>query len=432
VYKAVIDYCVPATPATDVKVTIVKYIQDQMATSMSANNADFPMSATWNAANIGAGTGAYNLSASGFNGDPTPYQAVTAAMTPGADYSTNEDLSGNVVAASCEAGKPFSLVGYTTGSTLSEAAVATPTMTVPAFTNLQSDKYVIVWNHDCSQPTPTPESVKVMISKFVQGALATTQTANSSAFPMSATWNAANIGAGTGSYTLDSTSATPYQTMTVAMTPGADYSTNEDLSGNVVATSCEAGKPFSLVGYTTGSTYVQAAAATPTMTVPAFTNLQSDKYVIVWNHDCSVVDGGIGGNVEGSNGVLAVTSIDSVDTTATANGSFADGWKYIFHITAPTNEQNLAMKFSNWLKTGGGGTIPVANNMRISSAQADNAGATILLTAADTYSTPALHMTSDLNTVMVGRQVEVTVEVAVPAGTPDGAYTTNYGVQTTP
>ena len=41
-------------------------------------------------------------------------------------------------------------------------------------------------------------------------------------------------------------------------------------------------------------------------------------------------------------------------------------------------------------------------------------------------------MTGDLDLVMPGRQVEITVEVAVPNGTPNGAYTTSYGVQSNP
>ncbi len=140
-------------------------------------------------------------------------------------------------------------------------------------------------------------------------------------------------------------------------------------------------------------------------------------------------DGTIGGNVEGE-GELAVDSIEVVDNTATANGTFASGWEYVFHITVPTDETDLAMKFSNWAKTGGGGTIPAANNIRISSSQADNGGATVLITAENVYSTPDLHMVTDLDSGTDGIQVEVTVEVAVPVGTPSGAYTTSYGVQT--
>lgn len=139
--------------------------------------------------------------------------------------------------------------------------------------------------------------------------------------------------------------------------------------------------------------------------------------------------GDIEGDVVGDEVMLEVTSIEMTDTSATANGSFEGGWEYVFHITAPMDEQDLSMKFDNWLRTGGNGTIPVANNMRISSSQANNGGATILLTAENTYSTPALYMTGDLDANMDGRQVKITVEVAVPNGTPNGSYTTSYGVQ---
>ena len=121
---------------------------------------------------------------------------------------------------------------------------------IPTFVDMTTDKFVIVWNEDCSVPTP-PESVQVYISKFTQGKLATASSTNSASFPMSATWNADNIGAGTGAYSLDSMSVNPYQTETVAMDYGADYSTNEVLTGPVVGASCETedAKAFELEGY---------------------------------------------------------------------------------------------------------------------------------------------------------------------------------------
>ena len=70
--------------------------------------------------------------------------------------------------------------------------------------------------------------------------------------------------------------------------------------------------------------------------------------------------------------------------------------------------------------------------MRISSAQADNGGATILLTAANTYSSPELTMTGDLDAGTDGLQVQVVVEVAVPSDTFNGTYSTSYGVRTLP
>lgn len=285
---------------------------------------------------------------------------------------------------------------------------------------------------EIEMPPVENETVTVTIEKFINGEMATAETADNADFPMTATWDAENIGAGTGSYALSETNEVAYQAETVDMTNGADYSTSEDLTGPVVAAACDMDAPYALAGYTTGDTRDEAMNAESSMVVPAFTDMQSDKFVIVWNTDCANPGGGLGGEVVGGDGELEVTSIEMVDTTATANGSFESGWEYVFHITMPESEPNLAMMFSDWLETDGDGTIPVANNMRISSMQADNGGATILLTAEDTYSTPDLHMTDDLDEEMDGIQVEVTVEVAVPNGTPNGSYTTDYGVQSNP
>ncbi len=126
---------------------------------------------------------------------------------------------------------------------------------------------------------------------------------------------------------------------------------------------------------------------------------------------------------------LHVDSIDAQKTTAIANDTYEDGWRYMFHITAPNDEENLAMRFSDWVS--GNSTIPVANNMRVSSAQASSTGA-ITLTAANTYSTPPMVMMTDLDPSMPGRQVEVLVEVKIPEGTANDTYTTTYGVQTLP
>lgn len=286
---------------------------------------------------------------------------------------------------------------------------------------------------------PAPGTVKVTIVKYIDGTMATPASASNSDFPMSATWNAQNIGAGTGTYALTAGgyngSTTPYQAQTADMTTGSDYTTNEITGGSVVGASCVAqGAPYALAGYSTGDTLLQAHQATPTMTAPAFTNMTSDKFVIVRNIDCSTVgsngSGSIGGTVTQGNGVLHVDSILVVKSSSSANGTYEDGWKYVFRITDPTNEPKLAMKFSDWMS--GTNRIPVANNMRISSAQADNGGATITLTATDTYSTPALNMVIDLDPTVAGRQVEITVEVKIPVGTTTGSYSTTYGVQSTP
>lgn len=148
--------CNGPAPVAPVTVTIVKYVDGMpaTATASSTGSASFPMSATWNASNIGSGTGTYALGPTGFN-NPNPYQATTAGMTPGASYATNEVTGGPVVGADCSAGSTFQLAGYTTGSSLAAAASSTIATTSPSFTNLTNDEYVIVWNRHClAAPTP--------------------------------------------------------------------------------------------------------------------------------------------------------------------------------------------------------------------------------------------------------------------------------------
>ncbi len=146
-------YPTPTTPATTtVKVTIDKFIDGVMATAGNASSSAFPMSATWDATNTGAGTGAYTLSSVGFN-STNAYEAVTSQMTTGASYSTFEVTGGTVVGATCSTGQPYTLVGYSTGDTLSQAQVATTSLVVPSFTGLTGNKVVIVWNKVC---VPTP------------------------------------------------------------------------------------------------------------------------------------------------------------------------------------------------------------------------------------------------------------------------------------
>ncbi|MBP9710722.1 MAG: hypothetical protein KBD50_00435 [Candidatus Pacebacteria bacterium] len=290
------------------------------------------------------------------------------------------------------------------------------------------------------------DMVTVTIKKYIDGEAATVATADSVSFPMMASWNdEEGVGEGSGNYALSSDTSPAYQAKTAELNKGSSYSTNEVLDGANVSAACtvESSKPFALVGYSVGSTLAQAKAAAVSTTSPSFTDLQQDKYVIVWNKSCddnaTTTPGGSSGEITGTvtggqttedPGDLEVTSVEAKKTTATANGQFTDGWQYVFNITVPTDEPNLAMKFANWVdENNAAHTIPVANNMRISSAQA-SASSTVLLTAANTYSSPDLHMTGDLDPTEEGLQVKVLVEVAIPTSTFNGNYSTNYGVRT--
>ncbi len=267
-------------------------------------------------------------------------------------------------------------------------------------------------------------TVSVTIDKFVDGAMATASSSNSGAFPMNATWNdPAGIGSGSGQFTLNASSTPAYEAQTVEFNLGSNYSTSEaTTSPALVGTACTASSTpqFALVGYTTGNSFVEAAAGTPTTTTPSFTAMTQDKFVIVWNTTCA-------GNALGV--PPGEAPVEAIDTTATADGTFANGWKYIFNVTVPTFEPNIAMLFSDWFNTANSTSFSVANNIRISSAQADNGGATILVTAPNTYTTPDLHITGDLSTTTPGMQIEILVEAAVPAGTPSGSYSTNYSIR---
>src|SRR3989344_1225073 len=135
-----------ASADTQYTVTINKYVDGVQATANNAENSSFPMASCWNAVNLGGpDCGIFSLDVG------NSYQAMTSPMDAGSTYTTSEDTSGQTVGASCADGKPFELVGYTTSTeSHADAATQSPTATVPDFTNLQSNSYVIVWNKDCT------------------------------------------------------------------------------------------------------------------------------------------------------------------------------------------------------------------------------------------------------------------------------------------
>jgi hypothetical protein len=135
------------------------------------------------------------------------------------------------------------------------------------------------------------------------------------------------------------------------------------------------------------------------------------------------------------NGSLAVTSITTKESYASAGGgwpdgvaSTTDGWSWTFNVTVPTSETTFKMKFDNW--TSGSNTIAVADNMRFYSAQSSNAsttGSAISITTASTLSS-GMTLTGDTDSSAAGRQIQVTVEAKVPTGSSGGSYSTSYGI----
>ena len=184
-------------------------------------------------------------------------------------------------------------------------------------------------NNQITEPTcetPTPTTITVTIDKYIDGVKATPTNAESLAFPMSSTWTAANLNGGvqtSGTFNLDTGNS--YEAATSPMDASASYTTSEDTTGNNVGASCAAGKPFALVGYSTGTTLAAAVAATPSATVPNFTNLQSNQFVIVWNKDCTpanltIVKKALGGNGTFNFSITGGPSTPTVPATTTISG----------------------------------------------------------------------------------------------------------------
>jgi len=286
-------------------------------------------------------------------------------------------------------------------------------------------------------PVVATSTPTITIENYINGVQATASSAQGLAFPMTESYVIGGVAA-TSTYTLSPTginSPNAYEAVTSPLDASSSYTTNEITGGSVVAATCATGTPFALTGYSTGATLAIAASSSVSTTMPSFASLSGNEFVIVQNVSCtgnSSSTGAIGGTVVSGNGVLNVDSITVNKSTSTADGTFADGWQYVFNITAPTDEPHLSMSFADWVNTANASSvIPAANDIEISSPQADNAGAEILLTAANSYSAP-LNMVTDLDPTVSGRQVQVTVNVAIPVGTATGAYTTSYGVQTNP
>lgn len=137
------------------KVHILKYLDGVKATSVPGNYG-FPMTSSWNAANLGPpSSGSYVLGNSE-GGAPDTYGADTSPMSAPADYTTSEttsDINASSlvlpIGAQCVPGK-FQLVGYSTSNVdFATAAGQTKTNAAPNFTGLTADQYVIVHNKTC-------------------------------------------------------------------------------------------------------------------------------------------------------------------------------------------------------------------------------------------------------------------------------------------
>jgi hypothetical protein len=130
--------------------------------------------------------------------------------------------------------------------------------------------------------------------------------------------------------------------------------------------------------------------------------------------------------------LLAVTGIDSLQTTAIADNTFPNGWKWVLHFTVPTAETFFQMKFADFTSNMSSLTIPIASNMRYFSPQSSNAAteSAAILETGNNYG-GQMTLNGDTSTSTPGRQIDVTIQMAIPTGTPTGVYSTIFGALST-
>jgi hypothetical protein len=143
---------------------------------------------------------------------------------------------------------------------------------------------------------PSPENVTVTVVKYLDGTRADEASANSAEFPMHSNWSVGDMSTGSSgseTFVLGPTgvnTTNSYEYRTPELTGGAFYMVWEDTTRTIVGATCDDGRPYRLVGYTYGDSLAQAATASPTATAPGLNDIASDKFIIVWNTTCGVVD----------------------------------------------------------------------------------------------------------------------------------------------
>ena len=128
---------------------------------------------------------------------------------------------------------------------------------------------------------------------------------------------------------------------------------------------------------------------------------------------------------------LAIVSVTAVSTTAVADNSFENGWKWVVRFTVPTDESNFALRFNDFTESSNASTtIPVANNLRYYTEQSSNAGGVgDAITAANNSYGTTMNLTGDADTGVAGRQIDVAIEMKIPTGTQTGSYSTLFGAR---
>jgi hypothetical protein len=132
---------------------------------------------------------------------------------------------------------------------------------------------------------------------------------------------------------------------------------------------------------------------------------------------------------------ISVNSITMVKTYATADDTYANGWKWAINISVwNTAETSMKLQLSDWVS--GANTIAIAANTRIGlTNEATGATNSTIIAATNAignaYTDQATALTLvDENVTSVGLQDTIYVYSKVPTTASGGAYTSSYGIYT--
>gem|GEM_PF-1943814 len=128
-------------------------------------------------------------------------------------------------------------------------------------------------------------------------------------------------------------------------------------------------------------------------------------------------------------GTFGVVSTTMTKLTGTADDTYGNGWEWVIRMTLPTNQNDFALKFNNWVS--GSNTLAAASNMQYYSEQiaagSGSSGTPITITTADTYPSNVT-VSTDADATLDGIQTDIHVKVKIPAATAAGSYSTSYRV----
>ncbi len=134
----------------------------------------------------------------------------------------------------------------------------------------------------------------------------------------------------------------------------------------------------------------------------------------------------------GVNTLAGVTAtLNTSDTSAVADNTYANGWSFTFNITLGSTTTNstsvnaTAVRVANWTRVGGTETITTAGNTYMSYRMSNGTAATYYVSQ-NYNTTDTIYPLQDLDLQSQAINGTVTIYVKIPASTTPGTYTTTF------